>query len=193
MKKKMQVRLLLFCILFIVLLLNCGKEEPIELLLNSAVERGTLVPDNWVPLPEHRVTHEWSAKEYVSGSHSLMINRLAKQKSSIPAWWEQEVTTRIPAGADLTFSVSVKMKSILGEGVVFKLWGYESSAPEDNASLYFSSHKELQLTGTQGWKRYSFQIFNTPPDINCIQICLFLGSESIGTVYFDDISLSYSR
>ena len=193
MKKKMQVRLVLFFILFIVLLLNCGKEEPIELLLNSAVEKGTFVPDNWIPLPEHRVTHEWSAKEYVSSSHSLMINRLAKQKSSIPAWWEQEVTTRIPAGADLTFSVSVKMRNVIGEGVVFKIWGYESNAPDGNAKMYFSSHKEMQLTGSQNWKRHSFKILNTPPGIDCIQICLFLGRETIGTVYFDDISLSYSR
>ena len=188
MNKKLIICLNSLSIILILLIINCGKENRIELLSNSSVEQGTSEPDSWRNLKHSDCTFEWSTECYVSHSHSLKISRDISSKTVGYGRWVQTTDVDIPTGKELTLSVSIKLEDVTGNGVFFELLCYDNDT-NDPPKVHKTSTEQIYLLGTKDWERYSIKLLNTPPNIESIMV--FLCLNSTGTVYFDDITLSY--
>ena len=191
MNKKLLICLNLLSIILILLIINCGKENRIELLHNSSVEQGDDSPYSWRTWHSYHSATEWTTEHYVSRSHSLKISRNSTTTGYGPASWEQIINNYVPAGIELTLSLSIKLENIIGNGVSFFVMCFDADHPDGIPEAFATSRDNISLMGTKNWTRYSIKIYNTPKNIQCLVVNLRSSGSTTGTVYFDDISLSY--
>jgi len=183
---------ILFSVLILLLFLEACKEEyiPTELLLNGNVELGSNNPDSWWKKTNTDYVLAWDDEESYSPSKSLKIsNQLAD--STDFAFWAQTLYDNIPNGENITLKVKIK-GNITGDGVSIVIRGdddswYTGGDAEQSATTQFNTH----IVGTFDWTEYSLTMENVGEEITVLNVYLILLPNTVGEVYFDDISLSY--
>jgi hypothetical protein len=199
---KMILKQLLFffvLILFLFSFMSCQKSiEPINwinFLRNSDIEEGLIGPAYWDDGQEGYAQFDlsWSEDESVSTSHSLKIQLDSDPNSVSFARWAQSRFSNIPAGKEIILRASIKCENVTGRGVAIAVRGDDSSSGNPEANFFISSEGDIRITGTKDWEEYSLPITILPPNIDYLAILLVFLADSRGTVYFDDITLSYKE
>ena len=132
----------------------------------------------------------WTTEEYKSENHSLKI---LNPTSNASKWgnWNQQIIDSIPTGKNSSLKVLIKTDNIAGNGVALMIRCDDSY---DNFITGVSTEGSINITGTSDWKEYSLKLSdNTPANTAKLYIYLVLLSNTSGTVYFDDITYSYSE
>jgi hypothetical protein len=168
------------------------ESKPVQILLNSDVEDGVGSPEHWSsaevgPQPGNDYTFEWSVSEAHSGSHSLLIKLNAVSDHDAFAYWNQLIDTNIPHGKKLALRATVKT-SLAGQGVGIMVRGDDASGP----SVWATTQGAVSITGVHDWYAVSTTLGNVPAGITKLWVFLMLFPNSTGSVYFDDIELTYN-
>lgn len=169
-----------------------GPGNPVQILSNPGVEDGSGTPDSWAwakagPQPGNNYAFEWSAAESHSGSRSLMIKLDAVTASSAFAYWNQLVDSNIPHGKKLVLSAAVKT-NLSGEGGGMMVRADDAIGPV----VWATTQGEVSITGVQDWHVVSTTLPNVPGEITELRVFLMLFPNTTGTIYFDDIELTYN-
>jgi hypothetical protein len=165
------------------------KNDTPELIVNGNVESGLGVPTAWWQAPELTgmtgFTLAWTDTESYSARNSLMISRQTISATDY-SYWGQVIYDKIPIGKTVT--LKVKIKGVLtGDGVCVAIRG-------DGATdmLQFVTTEYLhKITGTFDWTEYSIQLPNIVSATESLWVFLIYRPNTSGSVYFDDISLTY--
>ena len=184
-------------ILLFVFISSCNKEddpEPtIQLLLNSDMESGTNSPYywGWYSYPsdtEEDFEHTWADGESYSPIKSLEISSDIPYDSAFSYW--VQVVRNIPHNKDVKLTVKVKGINLEGEGVSIAIRADDTTT---QSMLQFETTDDrIEIKGTFDWTTYSVEMENILDDVNLIYIFLIYHSNTTGTVYFDDATLTYA-
>ncbi len=195
--KNVLFRLTISCILMTT---ACGEPltpEPVEVQLihNSDLEggfSGTDGVDLLRPWREFIPDEENYALDLVddvshSPSHSLRIVSTTDAVESV-SFWRQSVAGELPIGKSMQLSAYVKLDGLsngAGIGVSLQLG--------DDDSAFFSSEETHQLAGRRDWQRVTVTIPALPENVKSMAVFLYIFPNAKGTIYFDDIRLTYFR
>jgi hypothetical protein len=181
--------------IFFALCTSCSKSDvqPTQLLVNGNMEDGTTVANNWYNSYDlggsiTDFSRVWSTQEFSSGSHSLSISRTATPNSTDFVAWAQTDSTMIPIGKTLTLSVKIKGENLVGTGVSIAIRTDRSKTVYD--LQFISTQGQTSITGTFDWTTYSVKLTGVQSTVSYIDVYLVYLTNTTGTVYFDDASLT---
>ena len=192
-------------LVLIIALSDCGNSsmEPeqqiqqIQILMNGDVESGTDFPNDWVtgtfPGVLNAYDFSWSMEHSVSPSHSLRISQDTVDDAAQLAIWQQDIEVHDPlAGKELTLMGSIKLENVVGGlGAAIVIRGDDSRLDDrTGAEAIATTHGNINLTGTRDWSVYEVKL-ELPEGIDRLTVFALLGTNTTGTVYFDDFSLTY--
>jgi hypothetical protein len=183
------------------LLIGCSDDDnavapptEVQILQNTDVESGDGLPTAWLLAGADTVAGgfriTWSTEEAVSLTHSLKVSREVLDTPEPFAFWAQRISTDIPTGKRLTLTASIKV-DLAGPGAAIAIRGDDTDPPSGNAEAFATTQGCIALTGEDDWSEYSVTMSEVPDDILSITVYLILGANTTGTVYFDDITLTY--
>lgn len=182
--------------LVILALASCSRStgpEGIELLLNGDIEGGLSKPAYWgyfdsSPQTTNEYEFRWDDGEYRSSSHSLKISLDSIADPSVFAAWYQNIRIEpgTLTGKNLRLTAHVRLVNVTGNGVWLVI---RADNPSGELAGFSSTQGRIDITGTKKWSSYSVELYNLSSEADEIRVFLLLGSDSMGTVYFDDISL----
>jgi hypothetical protein len=166
----------------------------VQLLQNPDVEDGNDLPTEWFSAIADTVasgfTTTWSTEEAVSPTHSLKINREIIENPDAFAFWAQRFNTGIPNGKKITLTASIKT-DLTGPGAAIVIRGDDTDPPAGSSEAFVTTQGLVSITGEENWREYWVSMSEVPADILSITVYLILGTNTNGTVYFDDITLTY--
>lgn len=155
-----------------------------DLMANGGFELSTSgIPDNWIPYmgwtnPELALTDE----EAKTGENSF---RISTQAATNP-WIAQEIF--IEPGVTYNASAWLKGFDVEGSGAGFKFEFYKGDHRTSANHLgYDSTHKLTPSEFDGDWQNLNLT-FTAPPEATIL--CLYVRLYGVGTVYFDDVSLT---
>jgi len=189
--KKSQFYLPVLALATMLIIQSCKKTD-IEnfdeggLLKNSSVEFGNTEPETWVSYPG-QYSNSWELYEAYDGSHSLKVTSNLAASADI-GYWRQSVTENIPVNKHVTLDLYLKMENVKGNGVILVIRG-----DNDLSKMVFIENTLLdrQILGTSNWERYTVESKNVvPASVRTLNVFLVLSTSTLGTVYFDKISLT---
>jgi hypothetical protein len=179
---------------------GCGSDDggvgpdqsnPVQMLANPGVEDGSGAPEHWsfseagTP-PGNDYLFEWSEAESHSGSRSLMIGLGSVQHGGAFAHWNQSIDSGIPHGKKLTLEVAVKTL-LSGAGA-----GFMVRVDDENGPVTWATTQGVtEITGVEDWRVFSTSLESVPGEVTKIWVFLILFPNTTGTVFFDDIELTY--
>jgi hypothetical protein len=187
--------------ILMILLCGCGGGDdpaepeadsgPVQILSNSSVEDGSSSPTAWSngtegPQPGNDYVFRWSASEAQSGSRSLMIRLDAVADANAFAHWNQTIDTNIPHGKKLVLKATVKT-DLSGGGAGFMVRADDDSGPV----TWATTQGHVSITGVGDWRTESTTLATVPDGVTELWVFLMLFPNTTGTIYFDDIELTY--
>ena len=184
------------CFLLLPSLFACKKNDglnPVQILVNTDVETGTLAPNSWGADPGTSGVYslEWTKDIAFSSTHSLKISA---QNSTSPgfSYWYQAFQGEMPNGKDLILSAKIKGDNLTGQGVSIAIRGDNSIPATSNGSQFMTTQGATSIQGTFDWTTYSVKLTNLSSDTKRLYVFLVYLPNTTGTVYFDDITLTHN-
>lgn len=174
--------LIIFC-----LSISCKKMDviPSQLLKNSDMESDDLsiwkysVSYDSFP-PPVRVT-----EESFSPSHSLKIDRIASNFTlDTYYYYSQSYSGEMPIGEDIVLTAKIKGVNLIGNGVSLAI----ETIPNGN---YVKTGGIIRISGNFDWSEFSVTLPNLDNNTASIIVYLYYLPKTLGTVYFDDITLTH--
>lgn len=169
------------------------KPEGLELLLNGDVEEGLARPAHWdywgtTSETSNLYKFRWEYGEYRSASHSLKISLNDISDPLEFAYWYQRIPIEpgTHAGRTLKLSSFIKLAEVTGYTVCLVI---RANYPSGELVGFATTQGKIGIKGTKDWSSYSVELKDLSEEADEIMIYLLLGTETTGTVYFDDISL----
>ncbi|MBG0858036.1 MAG: hypothetical protein IQL11_00930 [Bacteroidales bacterium] len=126
---------------------------------------------------------KWTDEESYSPSHSLKIS-CATVDSANFWYWGQYLDYNIPYGHDLTLTAKIKGVSLEGEGVWMVL---RCDAIGEQVQYEITG---TSIAGTFDWTTFTLDLSDVKGSVRVIYVFLGIASNTTGTVYFDDITLT---
>ena len=115
----------------------------------------------------------------------IKIGTITKQNNFIYAY--QSIENNIPKGKKLKLTVKIKTENLTGGGAALFLRCDDSSGVVQFAATEHS----IEIKGTKDWTTYTLELNErVRSDIESIIVFLLFTSDTSGTVYFDDASLT---
>lgn len=186
-------KFLLSAMFVLTLLISSCKDESqnpdsIQLLINSSVEAGSSTPNKWFDVPgDYQAS--WTDENAFSGSKSLMIKSSANKGNF--GYWVQSISNDIPYGKRLRLRVMIKLDGVdpTSGGVSIVIRG-DDDEMNDHSVFFYTTQGDVPILGDENWKEYTFEMkSNIPETVYRIHVFLVLLNDTMGTVYFDDITL----
>ena len=185
----------LISIMVISLMSGCGKKEPyvyagVELLENGNMEEDpkTSFPSGWGKggTPEEgQLNHITYITDSEDDNSYIKIDTITKENNFIYAY--QSIENNIPKGKKLKLTVKIKTENLTGGGAALFLRCDDSSGVVQFAATEHS----IEIKGTKDWTTYTLELNErVRSDIESIIVFLLFTSDTSGTVYFDDASLT---
>ena len=163
---------------------------PLTNLTNGNMESGNYSPDNWWygSADNSLFNFAWDSSEYLSANHSLKIS--SKGSGDQFAIWAQTITASDFIGKKITLNVNIKAVDLQGQGVYIAIRGDDTLIPTGMAEEFTTTQGNQQISGSFGWKKFSVTLDLVQPDIKSLTFYLIYGSQTSGSAYFDDVSLT---
>ncbi len=184
----------LLSVMFVLpLLISSCKDESenpdsIQLLINSSVEAGSSTPNKWFGVPgDYQAS--WTDEHAFSGSKSLMITSPGNDGKF--GYWVQSFSNDIPHGKRLRLRAMIKLDGVdpTSEGVSIVIRG-DDDEMTDHSVFFYTTQGDVPIRGDEDWKEYTLEMkSNIPETVYRIHVFLVLLDDTMGTVYFDDITL----
>ncbi|QJD79922.1 hypothetical protein [Spirosoma rhododendri] len=96
----------------------------------------------------------------------------------------------IPTGGKLTMKVKIKTVNIQGNGISIAIGGNYGSDRKYETAFYTSTEGKTTITGTNDFKEYAITFDSFPANMHSMYALIFFLPNTIGTAYYDDVSLS---
>lgn len=171
----------------ICILLSCKKEDPTpnQLLKNTDMESvSSSTWTNWGTGTGFTATV--SSEESFSPNKSLMISRTAIDTENY-WYWYQSYSGTIPFGRDLTLTAKIKGVNLSGNGASIAI-----RCDGATTSLQFETTQNVvPINGTFDWTTFTATLSNVQSDVTSIVVFLIYLRNTNGTLYFDDVTLTY--
>ena len=165
---------------------------PSQLLTNLDMEAGSgAQPNSWWLGPfASDTTTAWTTEESSSAAHSLELRSTVSDTSELS--WGQTYQGITPVGKDVTLTIKIKGKNIIGNGVAIALRADDTSIPVSYTEVidFNTTERTTKIDGTFDWTSYSVQLTNVSPYTKSISVFLILLPHTVGKVYFDDAQLT---
>ena len=193
----MKSKTILLVLSTILLFSGCKKDEegqptPTGIVLsNTGAEQGSggMPDDWWFRNGPYQVG--WTSEEAFEGDNSIKITSDSSDDDDF-GFWAISSTEGIEEGRRLRLQVSVKTVGVEGEGASIVIRGDDTTTPQGSAELFISTQGDIYIGGTSDWKDYSVDLEDfISPTIQSITVYLVLLPNTSGTVYFDNIRLTY--
>jgi hypothetical protein len=157
--------------------------------MNSGLELGVSVPDGWYK-SENADELSWTDEEACGGDLSIKIASSAKRDKVFA--WACTITQEVPYDKLLTLKAFVKTDQVTGQGICLTLRADDTLTASGKAEMYATTQGKKIIMGSHDWTEYAVS-FAVPLayEMKSITIYLIFLPETSGTVYFDDITLSY--
>ena len=168
------------------------KDDPdpaIQLLVNTDMEAGATSPNAWWGLEETVYVNEWTTEEASSGTRSLKISAAQSDDTNF-AFWSQTYVGAIPVGKDVVLSIKVKCKNVSGRGISIAIRGDDANSLNSNAEQFSTTQGKINITGDFDWTTYHVRLDGIQSDIKSLTVYFVFLSNTVGTAYFDDASLT---
>jgi hypothetical protein len=166
-----------------------NNEPAIQLLVNTNMEAGATSPNNWWDMMQTVYSTEWTTQEASSGTKSLKISAEQSDPTNF-AFWAQSYTGAIPVGKDIVLSVKVKCKNVIGKGISIAIRADNADTQNGNAEQFNTTQGSTTITGDFDWTTYHVRLSGIQNDIKLLTVYFLLLDNTMGTVYFDDASLT---
>jgi hypothetical protein len=173
------------CIFF-----SCKKEDsnPNQILKNTDMETLSSSVQTWSNYGDGTgFIASWSNEVSFSPVYSLKISRTAIDTAKIWYWW-QKYSGTIPVGRDLTLKAKIKGVNLSGNGAALVI---RCDGAEPNLQ-FETTQGMVNINGTFDWSTYTLSLSNVKSNITSIFVFLLYLPKTTGTVYFDDVTLSYN-
>jgi hypothetical protein len=159
--------------------------------MNSGVEQGQGIPSGWYK-SENTAVLSWTDEVAHAGDRSIKIASTDKREHVCA--WAYTVTTGLPVGKQLTLTVHLKTVDVKGQGVCVALRADDTPTADDKAEMYATTQGKKIIKGSHDWTEYSIS-FSEPLsfEIKSVTVYLIFLPDTKGSVYFDDITLSYKE
>jgi hypothetical protein len=181
---------LILCALFLTFMGCKDDPEPaIQLLVNTDMDAGATSPNSWWDLEQTVYTTEWTTEETSSGTRSLKISATQSDTTNF-AFWSQSYVGAIPVGKDVLLSVKVKCKNVSGTGISIAIRGDNAETSNSIAEQFSTSQGITNISGEFDWTTYQVRLNKIQSDIKSLTVYFVFLPNTIGTVYFDDASLT---
>jgi hypothetical protein len=125
----------------------------------------------------------------------LFIKILIKLNRNIE-WGDAYIQFSIPfylitlLDKNITLNVYIKAVGLLGQGVFIAIRGDDAATPTGNAEAFVTTQGHQQINGSFDWKNFIVTMDKVPANIKSLTFYLIYSSNTSGTVYFDDVSLT---
>jgi hypothetical protein len=127
-----------------------------------------------------------SYEESFSPNYSLKISRTVIDTAKI-WYWYQIYSGKIPVGRDLTLKAKIKGVYLSGNGASIVI-RCDGATP----GLQFETTQNVvNISGTFDWATYTVTLSKVQSNITSIIVYLIYLPNTTGTVYFDDVTLTY--
>ncbi len=131
-------------------------------------------------------TATMSNEESFSPVYSLKISRTNIDTAKI-WYWYQKYSGKIPVGLDLTLKAKIKGLNLSGNGASIAI-RCDGATPD----LQFETTQSVvNINGTFDWTTYTVSLSNVKSNVTSIYVFLIYLPKTTGTVYFDDVTLTY--
>ena len=155
------------------------------------MENGSNFPASWSYASNNpsntNYQFDWSTEAASSGTHSLKITSSINNGPNF-GYWYQTVSYANP-GKTVQLSVKIKIVNVIaanpGIGASIALAGFSGS----DQTQFVSSGNATPIVGTSDWSIYTVKISNIASGTDKLVVYLPLGTQTTGTVYFDEVSL----
>ena len=156
---------------------------------NGGVESGEENPDNWWfgSGDYNAFKFNWNDAVYSSPYHSLEIT--SKGSGDKFAFWAQTISAEQVVGKSITVNVKAKTSDFSGNGVYVAIRGDDTLLPYGSAEVFKTTQNIETHTGDFDWTTISVTLDSVPANIKSITVYLLYGTETAGTVYFDDLTM----
>jgi hypothetical protein len=187
MKSKYLVLLLIF------LVFSCKKEDPApnQLLKNTDMEYNPTLDNSWINFGQgNGFTASWVDEESSSPIHSLKIYRSTHDSDTNHFWYYvQSYYDKIPVGYDLTLRARLKGVNLEGEGVSLAI---RCDGNPQQMLQFETTEGNKSINGTFDWTDYTLKLTQINKDVKVVVVFLIYQYNTTGTVYFDDVTLTYN-
>jgi hypothetical protein len=171
----------------ICMIFSCKKEDsnPTQLLQNTNME--VVNSSTWSNfMTGTGFTATMTYEESFSPNYSLKISRTVIDTAKFCSWY-QMYSGKIPVGRDLTLTAKIKGVNLSGTGVSIVIRG-DGATP----GLQFeTTQNAVPISGTFDWATYTLNLSKVQSDVTSIIVYLVYLPKTTGTVYFDDVTLTY--
>lgn len=166
-----------------------------QLLRNTDISLSPDTVSPWVPVTSNGFTLGVSQDTFLVGDRSLFITSQDSLNQN-SALWRQTYRGPMPSeGRRLTLRAHLKGENIeltrpnSNIFISIRLFPVEDS---DGTTInrFLSSQNRVRVFGTFDWQPLAITIPSIPREIDFIMVYLVMGPGTIGTVYFDDITLT---
>lgn len=184
---------LILLLLVFHILISCKKMDviPSQLLKNSDLESDNLSVWKYSVSYDSFAPPIWVTEESFSPSHSLKIDRIASYFTlNTYYYYSQSYSGEMPFGEDLILTAKIKGVNLIGNGVSIAII---TSPLEESGSQgqYVNSSGIIRISGTFEWTDYNITLPNLASNTSSISVRLYYLPYTLGTVYFDDITLTH--
>lgn len=187
-----QMKPLLPFLAMLLVLTSCqddGISPDSELLKNIGFESGGSTPSSWQavdPFESGNFSFEWSTEEVYEGDRALKISANESNRRDF-GYWVSAISfdTDEFVGEELELSVWVK-GNMSGEGAALILRGDQEG--NDDFVSFVSSLETEAFTGEFEWTQIKVSD-SIPTGIDSFSVFLVLADDTVGEVFFDEVSL----
>ena len=185
----LMVTIFIIGLLFSCQSLNRYPDKEGVLLRNGSFENGFGRPVGWWKMTSQNRA-EWSKNQSYTAERSIAIKSFkAKDEFS---FWAQTIKADSILGEKPILKVFIKTEDLIGKGAAIAIRCDKTITPKGNSEIFYSSEGKNRIIGNTDWVEYSIKLnAMITDDIKSVTIYLILLRETSGTVYFDEISLSY--
>jgi hypothetical protein len=181
-----------------------------ELLYNgSAEEIGEERVAGWSAARGRVTDAEWSSAVSRTGTRSLLLTAASDPGAEL-AFWEQVVSQGIPIGRVPTLRAFIKTENLVGPGAALAIrtdgpapppagprvpGGHpeDGSGPDLTMLQAATTEGRVRISGTTDWTEYALSLSTLAERTATLRVFLILLPGTQGTVYFDDVSLTYEE
>jgi hypothetical protein len=179
--KRILPLLILLCIV-----ISCKKSDPIpdQLLINSDLE--SALTSVWTNYGSGSITAYRTTEDSFSPSHSLKLAKTAID--TINFWyWSQKYIEKMPIGQKLTLAAKIKGVNLTGDGIALAI----RCDGKISGQQFATTQGTTKISGSFDWTDFSVDLPDLQDGVTGIFIYLIYMNKTNGTVFFDDITLTY--
>lgn len=169
--------------------LNRYPDKERVLLRNGFFENGLESPVGWWKKTSFNRVELSENQSYTADRSIVIKSSEARDEFSFLA---QTIEADSILGKTLVLKVFIKTENLIGKGAAIAIRADKTTTPNGNSEYFYSSEGRNIIIGNKDWMEYSIKLnAMINDDIKSVTIYLILLPETSGTVYFDEISLSY--